>query len=413
MIKRVIIGLAIILVLGYLVFEGTHKSTPEKKVFDRSIRYKTNSYKPYDIKFVFDEFSKISKKGFVINDEKPDYVNKLFKSENNVFVVCGPYFLPNNQETTKLLDFVNRGNDMYLSAFTLAPVFLDTLLNLKEKAVFYNQWPPIPNAVDSTTIVWKGADSMLKSFSYPGLGVSFYNEGYLEESDNVEVLSYDPKGGYGLVSIPFGKGRVFIQTRPITMTNYFLMHKHNNEYLGLILDNIGAKNKRIIWDEFYRRHPLSRHDHDVSKPGDSYFMELVNQNPPLQWAVYTFLFGLGLFVLIYSRRIQRPVPVITEVKNTSYDFTKALAGLYWLKQDNKNVSEKIAYHFFDYLQNKYRINPKDFDLKSAPKIAGKTGKNESEVQEIIRQLEFLKQNERIDKKWLIKFYKDIHKFSKS
>jgi hypothetical protein len=413
MIKRVIIGLAIILILGFLVFQGMGNPEPRKKVFDRSIRYKTNSYKPYDIKFAFDEFSKISKKGFVINDEKPDYVNKLFQSENSVFVVCSPYFLPNNQETAELLDFVNRGNNIYLSAFTLAPVFLDTLLNLKEKAVFYNQWPPVPNAEDSTAIVWNGVDSIPKTFSYPGFGVSFYNEGYLEESDTLEVLSYDQKGGYGLVSIPFGKGRVFIQTRPLTMTNYFLMHKSNNEYLGLILDNIGAKNRKIIWDEFYRRHPLSRPDYDVSKPGDSYFMELVNQNPPLQWAVYTFLFGLGLFVLIHSRRIQRPIPVITDVKNTSYDFTKALAGLYWLKQDNKNISEKIASQFFDHLQTKYRIYPKDFDLNNAAKIARKTGKNESEVQEIIGQLAFLEQNETIDKKWLIKFYKDIHKFSKS
>lgn len=413
MMKRIILALVIIGVLGYLIFMGTNKPQKRKKVFDRSIAYRTTTYRPYDIKFVYEQFSKISKKGFVINDEKLDFVNKKMELENSILVVCSPYFLPNKQETAELLQYVDKGNDVYLSAFTIAPTFLDTLLNLEEEAVFYNQWPPIPYLEDSTTIEWNGSDSISKVFSYPGVGIPFHNDGYFDEADTLDALSYDVEGGYGLVRIPFGEGHVYVQMRPITMTNYFLLHKNNHEYLELILDNIDAKNKKIIWDNFYRRHPMSRPDHDVSKPGNSYFLELIAQHPPLQWAVYTFIFGLVLFLIVNSRRIQKPVPVIQDVKNTSYDFTKALAGLYWLKQDNRKIAEKIVFQLHDFLQTKYRLFPKDFNLENVSKIAQKTGKNDSEIVELLKQIEMLDENEVVDNKWLIRFYKDVHKFSKT
>ncbi len=413
MIKRVLLGLLIIAGLGYLVFKGTSQPIKAKKVFNRVISYKTNTYRPYDIKYVYDVFAKASTKDFVLNDEKLDYVNKNLQSKNSLLVVCSPYFLPNKQETTELLDFVNAGNNIYLSAFTIAPVFLDTLLGIEEEPVFYNQWPPIANSKDSTSIVWAVSDSTSKVFSYPGVGVSFYNEEYFEDADTLNVWSNDTDGGYGLVNIPFGKGNVYVQMRPITMTNYFVLHKNNYEYLDLILLKLGAKNKKIIWDNFYRRHPLSRPDQDRTTPGDSYFLELIHQNPPLTWAVYTFLLGLGLFLLIHSRRIQRPVAVIPDVKNTSYEFAKALAGLYWLKQDNVKIADKIVSQLHYNLQTKYRIFPKDFSKENVLKIAQKTNKTEAEVLAIMDQLETLESNEVIDNKWLMKFYKDVYIFSKT
>lgn len=411
MTKRIIIAAITVLILGYLVYLGTRPGKP-KRIFYDKISYKTSTFKPYDIKYFYETLSKYSKEGFEINDIKPDYINKKFEQKNQFLVIASPHFLPTQEETNKLLEFVAIGNNLYLSAFSIEPAFLDTLLNLEESAVFYNQWPPIIDEKDSISIVWKGADSLNKTFSYPGHAVSFYNEGYISKADTINILSNDKSGGMGLVDLPLGDGHFFIQMRPMTMTNYFLLHKNNFEYLNLILEHTGAKNKNIIWDNFYRNHPTQRPESDPSTPRESFFWDLIMRNPPLAWAVFTFILGIGLFILVNMRRVQKPIPVLPEIKNTSYEFTKALAGLYWLKKDHNKIAEKLVLQLHDFLHSKYRIFPKDFTEDNIEKIAQKTNKKPEDVLELVQQCNLINSEEIFSKKDLIKFYRDVYKFTK-
>ena len=408
MVKRIGVGLIAVAILGYFMFLGTKKEEP-KKVFNKNISYKVYTYKPYDIKYAFDRFNKSSKKGFEINNEKADYINKKLYAQNKLLVVCSPYFLPNKDESEVLLNFVDRGNNLFISSFNISPAFLDTLLLLEEKSAFYQQWPPVPYVEDSITINWFEADSTLK-FTYPGYAVTNYSDIYFNQYDSLKILARDQDTTNAFIDIPVGSGHFYILLRPMTMTNYFLLHKQNYQFLNLILNKIDAKNKTVIWDDFYRNHPHMRPDGEPDKPGDSYFWDLIMKSPPLKWAVFTFIFGLILFILIYSRRVQRASVVLPEIKNTSYEFTKALAGLYWLNQDHKKIAEKIISQFHDYLHSKFRIFPKDLTMENVQKIAQKTGKHEEDLRNILVQIEEINEQEKITNKTLITFYTDVFKY---
>lgn len=389
------------------------KDKPER-IFHDFISYKEKTKEPYGVYYVSEQFKIKSAGKFGINKSKIDESYFGVKKTNNIYAVVAPQFLPTENEVSKLMEFAELGNDVFISAFSLSPAFMNELLKLDTTSEFYNEFPVIRQYTDSIKLTWYNYNDTLniksELFQYPGASVYNDNLEYFDGNENGEYLSYDEENYPGLMKFKRGKGQIYVQLSPMSMTNYFLLHKQNYKYLNYIFKELDISNKTLIWDRYYRNRKAITYDGEPEEPKDSYFWELLNKKPPLKWAVFTFLAGLLLFLVNNSRRVQKPIPVIPEPSNDSALFASALAGLYWNEQEHKEIADKIILHFYDYCNKHFRITQKDFANNDIIKISQKTQKSEAEIKDILQQIASIKEQDQISKNELLSLYNKAYNF---
>jgi hypothetical protein len=412
--SRLILALLSVTLIGGLIWYQEAKPVKKaERIFDDRVRYSTKSFRPFDTKFAYDAIKKHSRKGFKINSKAvTDSTNALMKGTGKVMVVMSPYFLPTQKEVNKLLDFVEAGNNLYVSSFTIASPFLNSIIGRDSTDAEFElieNFPP-KKVNGKTEIYFKANDSLgRKIYTYPGDRFLNTHGSFRDEKYDKINLASEVEGDAAIIKIQFGDGAVFINFCPVSMSNYFLLHKQNYQFLNEIYNQIGAKDKTIIWDTFYEKHKIQRPEPlEDTKAGDSYFWKVIDQYPTLGWAIFTFFMAIGLFVLVYARRIQKPVTVIAEPENNSVEFVKAVSGLYWLRQDHKKIAEKLAHQFNDYLAVNYRIPYQEITLEKAEKIAQKTGKNQADIEAILSLINEIELADKIKPKALSSLYTKVY-----
>jgi hypothetical protein len=420
MTQRIIVAVLVVGVFGFLLFRSEFFKKERPKIFDPNITYSTKTYRPYDTRFAYEQFKKKAGKGFVLNETKFDYQNPNYLDTTSILVIVSPYFLPNQLEMNALSDYVDRGGNLLISSFSISTNLFNTVLDDSTDTAdipVYPDYPPTSFS-DSLTIFWKdpyAEDSTAVAYTYPGIKPFYVLDSQVINSVYTTTHVYDHYGQKVLDEVQIGKGRMFIVHSPITLTNYFLLHKQNYRYLNQIFDLLEMKNRKVIWDKFYERYQTQRPE-DTGEPeqaGESYFWKVIKEHPPLMWAVLTFFLTISLFILLFSRRMQAPIRVIPEVKNNSVEFIKAVSGLYWLKQDHKKIGEKITSQFYDFMSTNYRFVPKDITLENVEKIAQKTDKKPEEIEGILLIINHIEESEAIYKKTLIDFYRKVYRFMNS
>jgi hypothetical protein len=423
---RILIAIVVALLLAFLAYtlmlENDDDST-KKKVFDDKIVYSEKTYRPYDTKFAYNSFKKHAKKGFDINKESPSISNELIYSEDSntksLLAIVSPYFLPTPTESVELINYVSAGNNVFISSINMSPAFIDSLLKPKEPSAFYNNYPPIPYIDDSISIFWpkinknylaeKDTTFIIETlkYSYPGEDIPNYYEKYFLESDYVTEIAYDKNSSSTLVSVEYGAGHFYIQMRPMTMTNYFLLHKKNYQYLNEIFELIDLKNRKVIWDSFYKYQVNQRTEYEANNvPSESYLLNMIMERKPLLWSVCTFFLAIGLFIVLHSRRMQAPIKILPDITNNSLEFSQAVSGLYWLNQDHQKIAEKIILQLQDYFHVHYRILPRELLKENSKKIIQKTNKKESDVNLMFDYISLIQTSREISKKTLLEFYKN-------
>lgn len=391
--KWLIVLIGFILALGIFLGTKTHR----QKYFEPAITYSHRSFKPYDTRFLFLTLKKYTR--FQRSTGAPG--GKRFSGTGKTYVVCSPYFLPDEQEEGEILRFVAGGNHLLLSSFEVEPRFLKTLKISTRPFI-----KPEQGTNDSLEIRWKTG----KSWAYPGSAAAPHF--LLSSSHPAEPLAYDGQGFPALIRMPYGNGSIWIQVRPTTFSNYFLLHKSNSSYLETVMNEMSIAGTSVIWDDYYItiKNATDREKRGQSAPpeGKSFFMEMVRKHPPLQWAVFTFLGGAVLFILNFSRRLRQPVDQLPAVRNDSMDFTRTLAGLYRYRKDNAVIAQKIRLQLLDHLFNTYRISARDLSPENAGYVSRKTGKP---LPEVIRLTELLPQiQEKVSDKTMTEFYRLVYKF---
>lgn len=410
--KRILIALLAIVVLSSIIYLIESKQGKKKHLFYGNLTYTNQTYHPYDTKFCYEQFLTKAGKGYEVNDEMPNEENTHLQGSGKLWVIVSPYFLPNQEEINKVLDFAKSGNNVYISAFSISPMLFESLLGESKWEGFGEEENVFPPRItgDSLSIIWRDSTRYAK-YTYPGIAPSSIIDPVLRELGTHKAGFEDEFGLRTLIQYPTGKGNIYIQLRPITMSNYFLLHKKNYQYLNQLFGIMDIQHKKVIWDSFYHKYENQRPEPPTdNKVGESFFWTAIQKHPPLLWAIWTFIVGAVLFMLVNFRRIVAPVPIIPEVTNNSLSFVKALSGLYWLKQDHKKIASKITLQFNEYLLANYRIYPKDITMENVDKIAQKTLRTQDEIAQIINYITSIEQSESITKSTLIEFYQQVFLF---
>ena len=402
-----------ILVIGaaiYMILTG-EKQDREKQL-NKRLSFRTTDKIPYgswvaynNLKHFFPD-AHISK-----NDKEPGYWDSLSVYESNqLLLIISPYFMPDDTELEKLINFVRNGNDLFISslflnenaqkAFKVNTTYLDYTLLYSGRQD------------DDTLKISLQPDPSKESIEYEYPGRKFSSYFYDIDKSRAYNLGYDHLGSINFIKLTAGKGNVFVHHAPLAFSNYFLLHKNNMSYYETAMSLIGHNKKQVVWDEYYtfkkNIHGYNRRNGDEDKKG---FMSVLFQYPGLKWAFISALLLLLLFVLIEMRRKQRYIPVIKKPVNDSLEFVKTIGRLYFDRGDHKNLCRKMSAYFLEHIRNRYKLATGNMNEQFIKTLQFKTGYPENELRSIVNFINQV-ENTEVTEQQLKVFHLKLEEFYK-
>ncbi len=382
--KKYIIGFAIVLAIFVLVEFVKPKET------DWTVSFSNKDKIPFGTYALFDLMKETYPQKMLKTNYRSFYeFMEKNEPENTNYIIITENFELNNLAIGDILDYVEKGNNIFIAANYFESSFLDTL-KIEEELFWYYD--------DSLNFNFSNSKINDKDGFYFNKKIEG-NYFSLPEHSRVTILGTGQDSLINFVKIRQGRGNIYLNSQPFIYTNYNLLKKSNYEYVFKSLSYLPEQT--TYWDEYF-------------KPGNMIQnspLRVIFSSPALKTAYYLLAFGLVLYMLFIGKRQQRIIPIIKPLENTSLEFTETIARLYLHKKNNKDLSIKKYKFFLEGIRQKYYINPKDFNSENIDKIAEKTGVKKNIIQKLLKQIEFIKQTDRVTDAELYNFNKLIEKFT--
>lgn len=343
------------------------------------------------------------------NNSKPfdkwhsTFLTDRYLTSANTYFIVTPQLRAYASETKAMLNFVQEGNTLFIASNYFSEDLLKALsVELKDEFSFrpsaanLNMRDSYKQMADSTLF-----DSTQYSFFFHPMQKWLLARG----SENVETLGYNTHGKPDLLRFQRGKGQLILMTNVQACTNYFLLTKQNHEYLLKAFSYLPSFANHVYWDDFYRRNT-------TRQPEGKGMLSAILAIPPLRWAFWVILAGIGVWVLTGLFRKQRTVPVLRPYTNSSLEFTQTIARLYFNKKDNRNIALKMISFLQDHLRNKYYMNYQGMNEEWAHTLAAKTGINPSKALQLLAHIKAIHQNNSVDDSTLLQLNEQIQEIMK-
>ncbi len=347
---------------------------------------------------------------FVLREELPD----LLRTDQVEDVRIAPYlflkdstksgtyiFIDNainfgKEEFDRLLRFVHRGNDVFLSTHGAN---IDTLNLITEKAhtVSFEEKPFFKLYNKQLTKIEFEFDRPLYNTYFTSVDtlntLALGKTGYYNEVD--ERVSE----GLNFIKLQHGEGNFYIHTFPEAFTNYFILKASNRIYTEGLLSYIDPE-KPVLWDTYYKTGKTR-----ISSP--MYYL-LSTKN--LKWAYYIALVGVLFFILFEGKRKQRAIKIIEPLKNQTLAFTRTIANMYYERSDHKSVAEKSVNHLFDYIRTKLYLPTNKRNQVFYEYLSARSGRSMEQITRLFKQVDLVHDQNTVSAEQLIKLNQLIEDF---
>ncbi len=389
----------------------------QKKTMDQRVTLKKIDKIPYgtyvayeNLKYIFPdadlEVNKTSPALYTSNIHQYSFGSDgTLDREKVLYVIITPSFYPDEKEYDAIMKFIGAGNHVFISAFNWGGLFKDSLLletNFHLPTLGYFGQDSIDSYTEDS--LWVSinnpvtADSM--SFTYPGRSDHYY----LDKIDSIyaTVLGKDQEAQPDLIRQTYtGGGSILIHTDPLALTNFFLLHKNNNEYYNNLFSYLPQSITHVEWDEYFRK-------------GRKKFssLQVIMSDDGLRTAFWLVLLLFLLIYLFESKRRQRIIPIIKPLKNTSLDFVKTVGRLYYQYHDNKNLGNKMSVHLFDHIRQRYNLSTNIPDEKFVQQLAYKSGYDKEKLLALVYRARMIQDFPNISDHDLMEFQKQTEAFYK-
>lgn len=353
----------------------------QPKPIDWRPTYSVNDKIPFGL-FVFDKeinglfknrkierISAVTPYEFLDSKYEEDTLVEDYKIKGT-FLSISEFNTIDDQSAKEILYFVSHGNNAFLSMKTFPKPLLDSL-----KFDFYSDAQYVVNEINTFWLANKQLDP--KKYHLDG-GMGDYNFSKIDTLNTI-VLGYQghtnkqrPKlQDVNFIKVPYKNGFFYLHTQPAAFTNFHLLKGNDYQYAQSALSYIPKGD--IFW---YTKEPK---DESIS---DSPLRYILSQ-PALKWAWYFFLIGMLIFIIFNAKRKQRIVPILKPLPNSTIDFTKTIGNLYFQEGDHKNIIDKKIIYFLEKIRIDYLIDTSKLDDTFIKKLQLKTGKNETDIQELV------------------------------
>lgn len=296
--------------------------------------------------------------------------------KNDMMVSVSKYGYINEQETNALLRFVYRGNTAFISSTFSDSVFLHAV-GLKKSS--NNPLANLFGRLSETAVLTDSgyyANASAYSYYYHPFDESFE----ITDSSSIRVLGRNKRTGLpNFVVYTYGKGRLFIHSEPRALSNYFLLHQNNLEYLKQLFAFTNDTPSEIYWDDYY---PNKNFPNET--PGKKSGLGKLLRQPNMKQALWLLFLLAALYLGFGSKRRQRIVPTIPSNKNTTVAFTETIGRLYLKTHNNRNMADKMILHFQDHIRTTYYMNSHVVNEAFLQVLSRKSNIEESRIRSLFK-----------------------------
>jgi hypothetical protein len=391
----------------FLLYTGNSKAN---RRMDERITLRKEDKIPYGTYAAYQNLKHIFPEAAIYtNRREPGYWDSLSNyNSGQAFIAVTDKFNATEDEMRRLVSFVEKGNDVFISTLTISDAVSNAL-------------GCSSNSFNLSFFSDEGKDDSLRvslsdppfgkenEYSYPGKKYSAYFDGI--DSSTTEVIGADKDGRPNFIHLRAGKGNFYLQLEPFAFSNYFILHKNNIRYYENALSVIDPSVKKVVWDEYYR---YKKGEKTEDKNWLTVLMNMQNSNgqKPFKAALWILVLLLLVYVLMEMRRKQRPIPVINKPKNDSLDFVKTIGRLYYDKGDHKNLCRKMGAYFLEHVRNRYKLSTGTLDDEFVKNLQFKSGATEEEIKGIVSFIKYADEAYAINYKELTNFHKQLESFYK-
>lgn len=365
------------------------------KPVDWTVTLSKNDKNPYGSFILYEQLADIFPNTAIQSFRTPVY-NQLSHSRqtNTAYFLIEPAINLSDNDFAQLKKYVVKGNYVIASANSFYQPFLDSFgikannhvtLRLKDSSGINFVNPALKSS---------------QNYTFPKATI----DQYFSKIDTAKttVLGINDKNKPVYVKIPYGKGAFFIHADPLCFSNYFLLFKNNASYASKALSYIPVNVSKIYWDEYYKLGP----------EGATTPLRFFLSNEYLRWALRLAVAGLLLYVLFEMKRRQRIIPVIEPLKNTTLDFIKTVAGVYFNEKDNNGIADKKVHHFLAFIRNRYSIATQILNEEFIEQLYRKSGVGKEQTSDLVNLLSAAQTQNVVTDDMLLSLDKNINKFYK-
>lgn len=379
------------------------------KLPDMSRSYSKRSKKPFGT-FVAHQMLKEKYKLSGVESMTKSFYKSWVNRPNgkrSLYVIISKKVLLSQDDLEAMLQYVNNGNQLFISAEYIDQALLDTL-NIEVE--YYSINNLLQSQLASTgpmrySTVELADSSLLGKNKY---GFFFYPfDGNFEKTDSSSavILGINDSSNPDYISVVHGKGRIFFHLHPQAFSNYFLLSRNNKEYFEKVFSYMAPVRYSVYWDDYYRL---------GNEPNEDFSSFAVFMKyPMLKWALLIAISLMLLYIAFGSKRKQRPVPVKEKNTNASVSFAETIGRLYLQKKDNHNIAHKMITYFMEHIRTHYYLNTSQLNAEFFSSLAKKSGVNEPEVKSFFQTISQLQEAAEISDQQLLELNNRMQIFLKS
>lgn len=341
-----------------------------------------------------------------VRDKKQDFIKtwKAMSDTAALYICIAPVLFVNEEEVEAMLQYVNMGNDLFISASVIDQNLLKKI-NCNQKFTYSRGANWFESLTQATT----------RSLIDPGAPYSYYYlpfDNYFSERDSsrTRVVGMNQHSLPNSIVYFYGRGKLFLHCDPRAFSNYFLLKDSNYKYLQQSLAFTGSFPQHVYWDDHYAR-LRSRKKGANDDNGFSAFSEIM-KFPPLVYAFWGSLLLLLLYILFNGKRVQRIIDLRKPNENTTVTFTETIGRLYLQKKDNKNISDKMITYFNEYIRNKYFLNTNLINEDFIIALSRKSGVQREKVASLYQAITDAQASKTMDDYQLLSLNEQIQNFHK-
>ena len=287
-----------------------------------------------------------------------------------------------------LLQFIGDGGNALLAANFLDRDLLDTLdIQLKDTLSF-----PSLEEKDSIGLYLETRPSQVYYFDQ-----HYFSSYFIKYPETkTTTLGSTSQSQTILLDYQFGAGKLILCSTPLVFTNYYLSRDPNQQLAAGMLSNLPEA--PTVWTEYYQ----------TGKFEQSTPLRYVLSQPPLQWAYFTGILLLILFVIFQAKRKQRIIPVVKPPANASLEFIEVMSGLYLKKSNHNLIAKQRLQYFNEFLKRTYSLDLYDKQELSI-QLSQVKGWSNAESVSFEQKIKKIKENRVISDQELIEINQSINK----
>lgn len=394
---KVILGMIVLVLMLFIYAQAS-----QPKALDWTPTYSRNDKIPMGTYVFFH-----SLKNRVQKIEKVDESPFKFLQDSSVqgtYLFIGQGIGFNKSATSKLLEWVKKGNNLFVSSNYMSQIFLDTLnvktrgKVLKTSLINYPRYNFTNSHMNSDSAYIFRHNTALYFFDEIDTTKQIVLGDATLKTDSKRLQ----KEEINFIEAPLGKGKIFLHSSPQVFSNFFMLDHQNYQYVEKLLAYLDLD--QTVYYDIY---------HDPTKSFHTSPLYILLHNRYLKWAYYFVIIAVILFVIFEGKRKQKAIKVVEPPRNMTYDYTRTIAGMYLDQKDHSSIAHKKITQFLNFIRNELRTDFEKVDPQLINRLQELTSNSKEEIKELFEEIQRLQRTKFVTKKDLLSLHHHINNFKKN